>query len=104
RGDATADFASRASASTDNSVYQILPDAVIAPRDADDVALLMTVMARPRFATLSVTARGGGTGTNGQSLNGGVIVDFRRFMSRILAIDPAAGWVEVEPGIVLDDL
>ena len=104
RGEASVDFASRFAASTDNSVYQIVPQAVVAPRDADDVALLMTVMARPQFAALSVTARGGGTGTNGQSLNGGVVVDFRRFMHRILAIDAAAGWVEVEPGIVLDDL
>jgi FAD/FMN-containing dehydrogenase/ferredoxin len=104
RGEAHADFASRSAASTDNSVYQILPDAVIVPRDADDTALLMTVMARPQFASLAVTARGGGTGTNGQALNGGVIVDFRRFMHRILAIDAAAGWVDVEPGIVLDDL
>lgn len=104
RGEVGLDFASRQASSTDNSVYQIVPDAVIAPRDAEDVALLMRVLNGAAFTGLAVTARGGGTGTNGQSLNRGVVVDFRRFMHRVLDIDPAGEWVEVEPGIVLDDL
>ena len=71
---------------------------MIAPRDADDVVLLMQVLARSPFSQLAITGRGGGTGTNGQSLNTGVVVDFRRFMHRILAVDPAGEWVDVEQG------
>lgn len=104
RGEVEDDPVLRAAASCDNSVYEIWPDAVIAPLDEDDVVTLLQVLDRPAFRHLSITARGGGTGTNGQSLNTGLIVDFRRHMHRILAIDAEAGWVEVEPGVVLDAL
>ncbi|MBB4051276.1 FAD/FMN-containing dehydrogenase/Fe-S oxidoreductase [Devosia subaequoris] len=103
-GDVATDLASRAAMSTDNSVYQIVPGMVVAPFDAQDVGRLLSVLGQPGFSGLPITARGGGTGTNGQSLNEGVIVDFRRHMHRMLAVDVAAGWVDVEPGIVLDDL
>ncbi|WP_230382936.1 FAD-binding and (Fe-S)-binding domain-containing protein [Paracoccus shanxieyensis] len=103
-GEIDTDRALRAAKSTDNSVYQITPDLIVAPMDAADLARLTQVLARPGFADLHVTARGGGTGTNGQSLNRGIIVDTRRHMHRLLAVDAKAGWAEVEPGMVLDDL
>ncbi len=103
-GDIQTDFATRLVASTDNSVYQLLPQAVIFPRDADDVARVMTLLARERFRQLSVSARGGGTGTNGQSLSSGIILDVSRYMDRVIEVNLEAGWVDVEPGVVLDDL
>jgi len=104
KGDVDTDGAARAAMSTDNSVYRITPDLIVAPTDADDVTKLLRVLNQPAFLDLPVTARGGGTGTNGQSLNTGVIVDFRRHMNRILALNIEEGWVDVEPGIVLDEL
>lgn len=104
RGEIETDSALRAAMSTDNSVYQIAPDLIVAPRDADDLVRLMAVIETPAFAGIAVTARGGGTGTNGQSLNHGVIVDLRRHMNRLLAFDVAEGWADVQPGMVLDDL
>lgn len=104
RGDIADDHAARAAVATDNSVYELTPDLVVAPRDKQDVILLLAVLAEPRFRDLPVTARGGGTGTNGQSLNRGVVVNFQRFMTRLLAVDVEQGWADVEPGIVLDEL
>ncbi|SDH77774.1 FAD-binding and (Fe-S)-binding domain-containing protein [Alloyangia pacifica] len=104
RGEVTRDSALRAAMSTDNSVYRILPDLVVAPRDGDDVVTCMAVLERPEFAHVPLTARGGGTGTNGQSLNRGVILDMRRHMHRLLEVDAEGRWADVEPGIVLDDL
>ena len=98
------DPALRAAMSSDNSVYQIQPDLVVAPIDVTDMVKLAAVLDRPQFRTIKVTARGGGTGTNGQSLNRGLIVDTRRHMNRLLALDPEAGWADVEPGMVLDAL
>ena len=103
-GDVASDHAARAAMATDNSVYQIEPDIIVAPRHAADVEILLTVADRPEFRHLAVTARGGGTGTNGQSLNRGVIVNFQRFMTNVIALNVAEGWVDVEPGIVLDEL
>ncbi|MDB6178445.1 FAD-binding and (Fe-S)-binding domain-containing protein [Paracoccus sp. Z330] len=103
-GEIDDDGALLAAMSTDNSVYQITPDLVVAPRSADDLVLLLRVLDQPRFSGLAVTARGGGTGTNGQALNRGIIVDMRRFMNRLVALNAQDGWAEVEPGMVLDDL
>ncbi|MER8390020.1 FAD-binding oxidoreductase [Mesorhizobium sp. M1380] len=104
RGEVESDSALRAAMSTDNSVYLIRPDLIVAPFDAEDVVCLMEVMERPQFRSIPLTPRGGGTGTNGQSLNSGVILDMRRHMHRLLHIDPQGLWADVEPGIVLDDL
>jgi FAD/FMN-containing dehydrogenase/Fe-S oxidoreductase len=104
RGEIETDRALRAAMSTDNSVYQITPDLIVAPRDSTDVVHVVATVSRPDFAALAVTARGGGTGTNGQSLNRGVILDMRRHMTRLLEVNITEAWAEVEPGIVLDDL
>jgi FAD/FMN-containing dehydrogenase/Fe-S oxidoreductase len=103
-GDLRTDYATRLSAATDNSIYQVLPAAVIFPRSATDVALAMRLIAEPRFDAVALTARGGGTGTNGQALTSGVVMDLSRHMARILALDLDAGFVTVQPGVVLDDL
>ena len=104
RGDVASDAALLAAMSTDNSVYAIAPDIVVAPRDAEDVRRLMRVLDTDALSGVPVTARGGGTGTNGQSLNAGIIVDFQKHMNRLLAVNVEEQWVEVEPGIVLDEL
>ncbi|RWR09602.1 FAD-binding and (Fe-S)-binding domain-containing protein [Paenirhodobacter populi] len=103
-GEVETDTALRSAMSTDNSVYQIMPDLIVAPVDAADLVRLAAVLDTPPFLTLPVTARGGGTGTNGQSLNRGVIVDLRRHMNRLMGVNTQEGWADVEPGIVLDDL
>lgn len=104
RGEIRTDYATRLVSATDNSVYQVLPQAVVFPAAAEDVELLLRLLQRPTFRQIKVSPRGGGTGTNGQSLCDGLIVDLSRNLRRILDVDVAAGWVMVEPGVVLDQL
>lgn len=89
---------------TDNSIYQLLPDAVVFPRSTADVALIARLASQERFSTLVFTPRGGGTGTNGQALNQGIIIDMSRYMNRIIEINPEEGWVRVEAGVIKDQL
>jgi FAD/FMN-containing dehydrogenase/Fe-S oxidoreductase len=103
-GDLDAGYAARLTMATDNSVYQMLPQAVIFPRSTADVSLIANVAGRAEFQSITFTARGGGTGTNGQSLNSGIIVDMSRYMNRILHADFEQGWVKVEAGVVKDQL
>ncbi len=99
------EFASGASArlvaATDNSIYQVLPAAVLYPRTADD---LNRIVRAARATDVALSPRGGGTGTNGQSLTSGVMVDVSRHLDRIGALDVEARLVTVEPGVVLDQL
>ncbi|TKI05629.1 D-2-hydroxyglutarate dehydrogenase YdiJ [Martelella alba] len=103
-GDSATTYADRLTMATDNSVYQLLPDAVLFPRSTEDVRLIAGLAANPRFAGLTFTPRGGGTGTNGQSLNTGIVVDMSRHMNRILDVNIEQGWVSVEAGVIKDQL
>ncbi|MBH3428223.1 FAD-binding and (Fe-S)-binding domain-containing protein [Pseudomonas alkylphenolica] len=104
RGQLSADYATRTVLATDNSIYQRLPQAAVFPQDADDVARIAALMAEPRFKEVKLTPRGGGTGTNGQSLTDGIVVDLSRHMNSILEINAEARWVRVQAGVVKDQL
>ena len=103
-GDTATSYADRLTMSTDNSIYQLLPDAVIFPRSTADVALIARVAAESAYRSLVFTPRGGGTGTNGQALNQGIIVDMSRYMNRIIEVNTEEGWVRVEAGVIKDQL
>ncbi|CAM3793431.1 D-2-hydroxyglutarate dehydrogenase YdiJ [Xenorhabdus thuongxuanensis] len=103
-GDTASSYADRLTMATDNSIYQLLPQAVVFPRSSADVVLLTRIAEEERFKALTFTPRGGGTGTNGQSLNNGIVVDMSRYMNRILEINPEQGWVRVEAGVIKDQL
>jgi len=104
RGQMSTDYGTRTVLATDNSIYQRLPQAAVFPLDADDVARVATLMAEPRFQAVKLTPRGGGTGTNGQSLTDGIVVDLSRHMNGILEINVQERWVRVQAGVVKDQL
>lgn len=103
-GDIEAGDAARVVAATDNSIYQAIPQAILYPRGSQDVRCIVRTANRREFNSITFTARGGGTGTNGQSLTTGVIIDLSRHMNKILEINPQEGWVRVEAGVVKDQL
>jgi FAD/FMN-containing dehydrogenase/Fe-S oxidoreductase len=103
-GDIHADYATRLSAATDNSVYQVLPAAVVMPKHKEDVSCLLRLAQREEFRKVTLSARGGGTGTNGQALSEGLVVDLSRHLNAILEVNLEEGWVRVQPGVVLDQL
>lgn len=104
RGDIASDYATRLSVATDNSIYQVIPQAVIFPRDTDDMVHALTLAASDTFRTVTFSPRGGGTATNGQSLSAGIIIDCSRHMRAIVELNLDERWVRVQPGVVLDQL
>ncbi|EKE77962.1 FAD-binding and (Fe-S)-binding domain-containing protein [Gallaecimonas xiamenensis] len=102
QGDIETRYSERLAVATDNSVYQLLPQAIVLPRHHQDVLLLAKVAkAHPAVA---FSARGGGTGTNGQSLNTGLVVDLSRHMRDIIEFNAEEGWVRVQAGVIKDEL
>ncbi|MGD6734970.1 D-2-hydroxyglutarate dehydrogenase YdiJ [Photobacterium leiognathi subsp. mandapamensis] len=102
RGDIEKSYASRLAVATDNSVYQVIPQAVVLPKDIDDLKLLGQVGQQDKYQKITFSPRGGGTGTNGQSLTPGVVVDISRHMNKVLEVNPEEGWVRVQTGVVKD--
>ena len=89
---------------TDNSIYQLPPQAAVFPRNELDLVRLAKLSSDPRFSAISFAPRGGGTGTNGQSLTSGIAVDLSRHMNAILEINAREGWARVQAGVVKDQL
>jgi len=103
-GDIAQGHADRTVFATDNSIYQLTPQAIIFPRHEVDVVRIAKLASEPRFNPLKFAPRGGGTGTNGQSLTDGVSVDLSRHMNAILEIHAEEGWARVQAGVVKDQL
>ncbi|MGW7579444.1 FAD-binding and (Fe-S)-binding domain-containing protein [Streptomyces sp. NPDC054765] len=101
RGEVSFAAADRALMTMDASNYRRVPMAVVAPRDAEDVAAALRVC---REHAVPVVPRGGGTSIAGQATGVGVVLDFTRHMRRIVSLDPAARTAVVQPGVILDDL
>lgn len=104
RGDLNPDYANRTVLATDNSIYQVLPQGVVYPRTVEDLVLIARLSQQEQFRTLVLSARGGGTGTNGQSLTDGLVVDTSRHMNQILEINAQERWARVQCGVVKDQL
>ncbi|MDT0305389.1 FAD-binding and (Fe-S)-binding domain-containing protein [Streptomyces sp. DSM 44917] len=100
-GEVAGDAASRALVTMDASNHRRVPLAVVAPRDAEDVAAALAV-ARAHGAP--VLARGAGTSIAGQATGTGVVLDFTRHMHRVLSVDPEARTATVQPGAICDRL
>ncbi|GIU24152.1 FAD-binding and (Fe-S)-binding domain-containing protein [Shewanella sp. MBTL60-007] len=103
-GDIDTRYSARLAQATDNSVYQFLPQAVIYPKTTQDVQIALKLASQDQFAQVVFSARGGGTGTNGQSLTHGIIVDMSRYMNQVLEVNATEGWVRVQAGVIKDAL
>jgi FAD/FMN-containing dehydrogenase/Fe-S oxidoreductase len=86
---------------TDASMYEIIPLGVVLPATADDVAETIRAC---REHGASIVPRGGGTGLTGGAVGAGVQLDLSRCMNRIGPLDVGGRTIEVEPGVVLDEL
>ncbi|MDQ7728361.1 FAD-binding and (Fe-S)-binding domain-containing protein [Halomonas sp. SpR8] len=103
-GEIAPDYANRTVLSTDNSIYQRLPQAAVYPKHSEDLERLTRLAAQTTHRGIVLTPRGGGTGTNGQSLTDGIVVDVSRHMNQILEINVEARRVRVQAGVVKDQL
>ncbi len=89
----------RAPYAVDASLYEIDPLGVVTPRTEADVVTLVKYSSEH---AIPIHARGAGTGTAGESLGPGLVIDFSRHFRRIIQIGPDR--VAVQPGVVLDVL
>jgi FAD/FMN-containing dehydrogenase/Fe-S oxidoreductase len=103
-GEVDYSMADRLVMATDNSIYQILPQAVLFPKSHNDIKVALNLSQEALFSDLYFAPRGGGTGTNGQSLTSGIVIDCSRYMTKIIELNLEEKWVKVQPGVVLDSL
>lgn len=90
--------------STDGSIFEITPSAIVFPKDSVDVQELVMAVNELRREGIktSLTARGNGTDQGGGPIGDGVIVDFTRHMNQILEV--GQDYVVVQPGCMYERL
>jgi len=100
-GEVRFDASAKALYAADASNYRQVPIGVVIPKSTDDV---VAILAAARKHGAPILSRGGGTSIPGQCTNTAVIIDFSKYLHRIIEIDPVQRLAKVQPGCVLDDL
>lgn len=91
----------RALYSTDASIYEVVPAGVAMPKTAEE---MVTIVEACSQAGVPITARGAGTSLSGQTVGEGLIVDVGRYMTGVGEVDLETRQVDVQPGVILDNL
>lgn len=100
-GDIRTDDYSRILYSTDASIYQTLPHAVVLPRNNEELQASIELAAKH---SVPILPRAGGSSLAGQAVNAAVVLDLNRYLNNILEVNQEEKWVRVQPGVVLDPL
>lgn len=86
---------------TDASAYRSIPEAVVRPKNTNDIVKLIMLA---RETGVALIPRAAGTSLAGQVVGEGIVVDISKYFTHILELNVNERWVRVEPGVVLDEL
>ncbi len=100
-GDLYDDLSYRLMYATDASVYREVPAAVACPAGVDDLKKILSFCKNHQLPLIPRTA---GTSLAGQVVGHGLVVDFSRYMNKVIELNTSERWVRVQPGVILDDL
>lgn len=89
--------------SHDASMFEIIPEIVASPKNAQDVERLVKFVAENKKTNpeLSLTARSAGTDMSGAAINDSIIVDFHNHLNQLINIDGTSA--TVQPGMFFRD-
>src|ERR1700722_4174751 len=90
------DDGSRALYAADASNYRQVPIGVVIPRTIEDV---IATVATAREHGAPILSRGGGTSIAGQCCNAAIVMDFSKYLNKIIEIDPIRKIARVQPGV-----
>jgi FAD/FMN-containing dehydrogenase len=95
--------ATRQANSHDASLFELVPQLVVYPKNEQDLQTLVTAVneCRPHIPTLSLTARSAGTDMSGGSITESVLVDFRRYFTQIEEVTQTGA--RTQPGVLYKD-
>ncbi|MGH9585369.1 MAG: FAD-linked oxidase C-terminal domain-containing protein [Acidobacteriaceae bacterium] len=101
RAEVRFDSGSKALYASDLSMYRQVPIGVVIPKSIEDV--VETVRLCRKFDA-PILGRGCGTSLGGQTCNVAVVIDFSKYLNRLIDLNPRQRYAWVEPGIINDDL
>jgi len=100
KGETDTTTASRDFYSHDASMFELVPEAIVFPRDSQDVRTLVKYVAnvkKTKKTHISLTARSAGTDMSGGAINQSIIMDMTKYFNNIYEVTP--GSAHAQPGV-----
>lgn len=90
--------------SHDASIYEVVPQAVLVPKDSEDIQHLVKFVNthKAKFPTLSITTRSAGTDMSGASIGNSLVVSMTKYFSHIEGI--SGNILHTQPGVFVRDI
>jgi len=103
KGDVITDDSTRITFSHDASLFEVKPQVVISPKDADDVKKIVKFVStnKKKYPSLSLTARSAGTDMAGGSINDSIILNLQKYFNNTPNIK--GDIATTEPGVFYRD-
>lgn len=104
KGDITTDIFKRKRFSHDASIFELLPEAVLAPKTTLDIKHLVRLTAanKAAYPELSITPRSAGTDMSGGAIGNSLLIDMTKHFSKIKAVSEEE--ITVQPGTYIRDI
>lgn len=106
RGDVFVDSKTRDEFSEDTSLFKVIPEMVVKPKNAEDISRLVEYVAEQRRSGregISLTPRSGGTCMSGGSLSDSIVIDFKEYMNELIEVNAEKKTATVQPGMYFRD-
>ncbi len=104
KGDILTNETVRAEHSHDASIYELIPDAVLEPKDSKDIQNLVSFVNthKKSYPTLSITARSGGTDMSGAAIGNSLLISMTKHFSKIEGL--SGNVLHTQPGVFMRDI
>lgn len=103
KGDFATDHDTLLTYSHDTSLFEVMPQVVVTPKDKDDIKTLIKFVTKYKKShpDLSLTGRSAGTDMSGGSINDSIIILFGKYFNQLLSFKDTIA--TVQPGLFYRD-
>jgi len=103
KGDIDLSLPTREVFSHDASMFELVPEVVIAPKDVSDIELLVVEVASAKSTKnhLSITPRSAGTDMSGGAIGQSIVLDMKKYLNKIISVNSKEA--HAQPGVFYRD-
>ncbi|MFY9227707.1 MAG: FAD-binding oxidoreductase [Candidatus Microsaccharimonas sp.] len=104
KGGIITDKVTRYEYSHDSSIYELIPDVVVAPKDSKDIQQLVKFVQKNKntHPSLSITPRSAGTDMSGGAIGNSIVMDMTKHFSKIEGL--SGNMLRTQPGVFMRDI
>jgi len=104
KGGIITDEVTRYEYSHDSSIYELIPDVVVTPKDSKDIQQLVKFVQKNKSShpSLSITPRSAGTDMSGAAIGNSIVVDMTKHFTAIEGLK--GNLLHTQPGVFIRDI